>query len=111
MGAGDTTSSRGSRLAGRGSPRSASAHANHTPGTHTLANSTANSPPRDTADDEGKTIGINFFYRPWFHKMGFREDYESKAVIRNEHYVHLAGDRKSARPCPDDEARVCFLEE
>ena len=63
-------------------------------------------------DEEGKAIGINFFYRPWYHKMGFDEGHASRMLIRNEHYTHLwtPGDDRTAFSCPDDESRVCFTE-
>lgn len=58
-------------------------------------------------DDDGKTAAINWWYKPWYHKLGFEDG--SPHVIRNEHYVHLHGERRSALPCKDDPAFVCWL--
>lgn len=59
-------------------------------------------------DADGKTVGVNLFYRPWFHRFGFVQD-AHQPLIRNEHYAHLAGEVWSAMPCPSDPLRVCFV--
>jgi len=61
---------------------------------------------QSSPDEEGKTVAVNLWYRPWYHKLGFKEGAE--VVIRNEHYAHLAGERASAFPCPDDPSTVCW---
>ena len=58
-------------------------------------------------DDEGKTIGVNYFFRPFFHKLGFNEALPN--FVRNEHYAHLTGEQQSAFACPHDPRRVCFV--
>jgi hypothetical protein len=50
---------------------------------------------------------VNLWYKPWYHKLAFREF--GDAVIRNEHYAHLQGERRSAVPCPDNPSEVCWV--
>jgi hypothetical protein len=59
----------------------------------------------DVEDD--KTIAINYWFKPWYHHLGFNE--QSSKLIRNEHYSHLTGEFKSAEPCKEDERLVCWI--
>lgn len=61
---------------------------------------------KSIGDENGKTVAVNWWYKPWYHKLAFRE--ESDSLIRNEHYAHLHGERRSATPCPDDANHVCW---
>ena len=58
-------------------------------------------------DEDDKTVAVNFWFHPWYHHLGFEES--NPVLIRNEHYSHLSGDRRSAFPCSDDERFVCWV--
>lgn len=54
-------------------------------------------------DEEGKNIGINIFYEPFYKKPGYLT--LMKKFVRNRYYSHLH-DLEFARPCGSD--KICF---
>jgi hypothetical protein len=55
---------------------------------------------------DGKAAAVSWWFKPWYHRLGFKDS--DLRVIRSEHYAHLHGPRRSAVPCPDNEAAVCW---
>ena len=56
-------------------------------------------------DDEGKSIGVNIFFEPFYKKPGYMTLLNS--FVRNRYYSHIS-DIKSVRPCR--KRSVCFVE-
>ena len=56
-----------------------------------------------TSDAEGKNIGINTFFEPWYNRLAYNTTLNF--FQRNRFYSHLQ-ELGSARPC--DSKRVCF---
>ena len=59
-------------------------------------------------DAEGKTVGVNYFFEPWYERLGHNN--RSPVLVRNKLYGHLVGEEFGgvglAQPCAAEE--VCF---
>jgi len=57
-----------------------------------------------TPDHEGKSIGVNKFFEPFYNRLGFKTT--TNRLQRNRYYAHLYPEG-NVMPCSEDD--VCFL--